>query len=61
MTSELTQSINLVKSKNQKVKNICYKEVHKIEINKEDKTYKIKFLPTPYYYYFTLSAGYATQ
>ena len=36
MTSELTQIVNLVKSKNEKVENICYKEVHKININKED-------------------------
>ena len=31
MTSELTQIVNLVKSKNEKIENICYKEVHKIE------------------------------
>ena len=36
MTSELTQIVNLVKSKNEKVENICSKEVHKIRINKED-------------------------
>ena len=36
MTSELTQIVNLVKSKNKKVENICYKEVHKIKINKEN-------------------------
>ena len=30
MTSELTQITNLVKSKNEKVENICYKEVHKL-------------------------------
>ena len=36
MTTELTQTINLVKSKNEKVENICYKEVHKIKINKDD-------------------------
>ena len=30
MTSELTQIVNLVKSKNEKAENICYKEVHKI-------------------------------
>ena len=36
MTSELTQIMNLVKSKNEKVENISYKEVHKIKISKED-------------------------
>ena len=36
MTSELTQIVNLVKSKNQKIENICYKEVHRIKINKEN-------------------------
>ena len=36
MTSELTQIVNLVKSKNEKVENIYYKEVHKIKINKEN-------------------------
>ena len=36
MTSELTQITNLVKSKSEKVENICYKEVHKIKISKED-------------------------
>ena len=36
MTSELTQIVNLVKSKNEKVENICYKEVYKIKISKED-------------------------
>ena len=36
MTIELTQITNLIKSKNEKVENICYKEVHKIEISKED-------------------------
>ena len=36
MTTELTQITNLVKSKNEKVENICYKEVHKIKITKED-------------------------
>ena len=36
MTSELTQITNLVKSKIEKVENICYKEVHKIKITKED-------------------------
>ena len=36
MTTELTQITNLVKSKNEKVENISYKEVHKIKISKED-------------------------
>ena len=36
MTTELTQITNLVKSKNGKVENISYKEVHKIKITKED-------------------------
>ena len=36
MTSELTQIVNLVKSKNEKAENICYKEVHKIKISKEN-------------------------
>ena len=35
MTSELTQITNLIKSKNEKVENICYKEVHKVKISKE--------------------------
>ena len=30
MTSELTQITNLIKSKNEEVENICYKEVHKL-------------------------------
>ena len=33
MTTELTQITNLVKSKNEKVENKCYKEVHKIRIS----------------------------
>ena len=36
MTSELTQITNLIKSKNEKIENICYKEVHKIKISKEN-------------------------
>ena len=36
MTTELTQITNIVKSKNEKVENICYKEVHKIKISKEN-------------------------
>ena len=36
MTSELTQSTNLVKRKNEKVENVCYKEAHKIRLDKRD-------------------------
>ena len=36
MTSELTHITNLIKSKNEKVENICYKEVHKIKLDKRD-------------------------
>ena len=36
MTSELNHIINLIKSKNEKVENICYKEVHKIKLEKRD-------------------------
>ena len=36
MTSELNQIINLVKSKNEKVENISYKEVNKLKLNPED-------------------------
>ena len=36
MTSELTQIVNLVKSKNEKVENISYKEVHKIYKENDD-------------------------
>ena len=43
MTIELSQIINLVKSKNEKVENICYKEVHKIKLNKEDGNNPIVF------------------
>ena len=43
MTTELTQITNLVKSKNEKVENICYKEVHKIKISKEDSDSLIVF------------------
>ena len=38
MTSELTHITNLIKSKNEKVENICYKEVHKIKLDKRDGT-----------------------
>ena len=34
MTSELNHIVNLIKSKNEKVENICYKEVHKIKLDK---------------------------
>ena len=43
MTCELTQIVNLIKSKNEKVENICYKEVHKIKISKEDGNNPIVF------------------
>ena len=43
MTTELTQIINLVKSKNEKVENICYKEVHKIKLDKRDGNNPIVF------------------
>ena len=34
MTTELTQIKNLVNSKDEKIENICYKEVHKIKLDK---------------------------
>ena len=43
MTSELTQIVNLVKSKNEKVENICYKEVHKIKLDNRDGNNPIVF------------------
>ena len=43
MTTELTQIINLVKSKNEKVENICYKEAHKIRLDKRDGNNPIVF------------------
>ena len=43
MTSELTQITNLIKSKNEKIENICYKEVHKIKISKENSDSPIVF------------------
>ena len=43
MTSELTQITNLIKSKNEKVENICYKEVHKIKLDKRDGNNPIVF------------------
>ena len=43
MTTELTQITNLVKSKNEKVENICHKEVHKVKISKEDAESPIVF------------------
>ena len=36
MTSEQTNITNLIKSKSEKVENICYKEVHKIKLEKRD-------------------------
>ena len=36
MTSEYQQITNLVKSKNERVENVCYKEVNKIKLNPEE-------------------------
>ena len=36
MTTELIQITNLIKSKSEKVENICYEEVHKIKLDKRD-------------------------
>ena len=43
MTSELNQIVNLIKSKNEKIENICYKEIHKIKISKENSDSPIVF------------------
>ena len=43
MTTELTQITNLIKSINEKVENICYKEVHKIKLDKRDGSNPIVF------------------
>ena len=43
MTSELTQITNLIKSKNEKVENICYTEVYKIKLDKRDGNNPIVF------------------
>ena len=43
MTSELTQIVNLIKSKYEKVENICYKEVHRIKLGKRDSNNPIVF------------------
>ena len=43
MTSELTHITNLIKSKNEKVENICYKEVHEIKLDKRDGSNPIVF------------------
>ena len=43
MTSELTHITNLIKSKNEKVENVCYKEVHKIKLDKRDSNNPIVF------------------
>ena len=43
MTSELTQITNLIKSKSEKVENICYKEVHRIKLEKIDGNNPIVF------------------
>ena len=43
MTNELTHITNLIKSKNEKVENIWYKEVHKIKLDKRDGNNPIVF------------------
>ena len=43
MTNELTHITNLIKSKNEKVENVCYKEVHKIKLDKRDSNNPIVF------------------
>ena len=43
MTSELNHIVNLIKSKNEKVENICYKEVHRIKLEKRDGNNPIVF------------------
>ena len=43
MTNELNHIVNLIKSKNEKVENICYKEVHKIKLDKRDGSNPIVF------------------
>ena len=43
MTNELTRITNLIKSKNEKVENICYKEVYKIKLDKRDGNNPIVF------------------
>ena len=43
MTSELNNITNLIKSKNEKAENICYKEVHKIKLEKRDGNNPIVF------------------
>ena len=43
MTSELRHITNLIKSKNEKVENVCCKEVHKIKLDKRDSNNPIVF------------------
>ena len=43
MSSDLNQIVNLIKSKNEKVENICYKEVHKIKLDKRDGSNPVVF------------------
>ena len=43
MTSELNNITNLIKSKNEKGANACYKEVHKIKLDKRDGSNPIVF------------------
>ena len=43
MTSELNQTTSLTRSKNEKVENICYKEAHRIKLDKRDGNNPIVF------------------
>ena len=43
MTNELNHIVNLIKAKNEKVENICYKEAHKIKLDKRDGNNPIVF------------------
>ena len=43
MTNELNHIVNLIKSKNEKVENICHKEVNKIKLYKRDGSNPIVF------------------
>ena len=43
MTSELNNITNLIKSKNEKVANVCYKEIYKIILDKRDGSNPIVF------------------
>ena len=43
MINELTQITNLIKSKNEKIEDICYRQVHKIKLDKRDGDNPIAF------------------